>query len=176
MIQKLWNNPWNRLIHWKKVSANIALKTSCMVFLERSSNYAEKLGTVTYDHGKPATITGFSTLLEVFNLQKKIWKDCYKTGMCPKDLKSFPSNIFEIRELEIYNVNLGGCYGLPTNNIGYWEKNKDTIKPEGNFPIFQDLSVYELLLMQYKERLSKDIERIQKNVKKLLAQLEILGY
>ncbi len=171
------NSRWNRLFHTKEIKANAELKQKLMKLIELAPELIARIGEVTYTEGNPnsATITGVTSLIDVLGIHKEAWSQGFQNeniGPCSYGIYRCET----ISEMNPSQVFLGDIFGLFTKNIEFWERYKDEGKSGGGYPIYEYLTVYEIVLRQYKHQLSSNIKAIAENAKKELSQLEELGY
>ncbi len=171
------NSRWNRLFHKEETKANIERKKRAEKLISLAPEYIQKIGEVSYTEGNSdsARVTGVTSLLDVLAIHKEAWSrgfqyenigpNSYGMYRCESIETMTPSQVF-----------LGDIFGLFTKNIEFWERYKDEGKSGGGYPIYEYLTVYEIVLRQYKHQLSSNIKAIAENAKKELSQLEELGY
>lgn len=137
----------------------------------------EEIGDVTYTEGNPnsATITGVTSLIDVLGIHKEAWSLGFQNeNIGPDSCGMYRCESIEsMRPEEVF---LGNIWGLFTKDISFWERYKHEGKSGGGYPIYEYLTVYEIVLLQYKHQLSSNIKAIAENAKKELLQLEELGY
>ena len=171
------NTLWNRIFHTKEVKANGELEQKLQNLIKLAPNFISKIGEVTYQEGdvNSARVTGSTSLMELISLHKELWG----AGFQNKNLGPDPYHMFRtqsIPTMEPEEIFLGDIYGLYTKNIPFWEKFKNEGKISGGYPIYEYLTVYQIVLNQYKELLSGNVSTIYKNAKKKLEELKKLGY
>ena len=168
---------WNRIFHAKAVRANIELKQKLMKLIKLAPELISKIGDVTYTEGNPnsARVNGVTSLLDVLAIHKEAWSDGFQNeniGPCSHGMYRCDS----IETMTPDQVYLGNIYGLFTKNISFWEEYKDEGKTGGGYPVYEYLTVYQIVLWQYKGQLSSNIRAIAENAEKELVQLKELGY
>ena len=171
------NTLWNRIFHSKEVNANVELKEKLSKLIETAPRFLAEIGEVTYTDGDPDSgrVTGLTSLLDVLDFHKKIWKTGFQSkGICPDKFGYFRTETIEnMRPEEVY---LGDIYGLWTFSIPEWEKHKDEGKCGGAYSIYEYLTVYQIVLRQYKGQLRFTLQKRAEEAKEKLAELELLGY
>lgn len=176
-MEALRNTRWNRLFHTKEVKANVELKDRLQQFVLRAPGLISKIGEVTYQEGKvdSVEVTGAISLYNILSLHKEVWD----AGFQNENLGPSPYGMFRTKSIPTMKpeeVYLGDIWGLYTKNIPFWEKYKNEEKTGGGFPIFEYLTVYLIILGQYKRLLSSNVQAIAKEAEKELKELERLGY
>ncbi len=172
------NTKWNCLFHAKKVKANNELKRQLESLIEFAPEFLEEIGEVTYTEGDydSARVTGVQYLPEVLRLHKEAWAVGFQNeSLGPDEYGMFRTK--SIENMTSDEVFIGGnLWGLNTKNIPFWEKYRDEGKTNGGFPIYDYLSVYQIVLQRYKTVLTKNIELIKQQAQRDLAELKEMGY
>ena len=177
MVYDIRNTPWNRFSHTKKVKANIQQKQSSQKIIDASSDFIKRVGDVTYTQGdfESAKVTGANSLLELLDLHKEIWSKGFRS----ENLGPNPHGVFRtenVRTMTPEQVWIGG-WGLITRNIPHWERFRDAGKVvSGGSQIYDYLTLYQVVLMRYKEILTNGINKAVTAAKKDVATLKRLGY
>lgn len=171
------NTWWNRLFHKEDVKANIERKKRAERLISLASGYIQKIGEVTYTEGDKdsAKVKGSTSLLDVLSIHKEAWAN----GFQNKNIGPCSHGMYRCKTIETMTpsqVFLGDIFGLYTKNIEFWEGYKNEGRTGGGFPIYEYLTDYQIVLMQYKKQLSSNIKAIAENAEKELDQLKKLGY
>jgi len=172
-MKKFKNNAWNRIFHGEEVIANSQLMKDSKSLISQAHSLISRIGEV-YESGNPK-ITGATSLLDVLALHKEAWKSGFKSenlGPCSYGIFRTES----IDSMKPEEVFLGNIYGLFTKSIPFWEKYKNEGKSAGGYPIYEHLTVYEIILHQYKRHLSANILAIRDKAEADVAKLKSLGY
>ena len=171
------NTWWNRLIHKKEVKANTEQKERAERVISLAPGYIQKIGVVSYTEGNldSVKVTGVTSLLDILAIHKEAWSQGFKNEKIGPDSCGM-YRCESIEALSPSQVFLGGIFGLNTNNIEFWERYKNEGKSGGGFNIYDYLTVYQIILSQYKRQLSSNIRAIAEKAEKELAQLKELGY
>jgi hypothetical protein len=169
------NNWWNRLFHPKEVKACHAKKEQLEKLISKAPILLEDVGHVVYTTPDDVVVTGATSLLEVLELHRTAWSLGYQnTNLAPDSCGMFRcTNIEDMSPREVF---LGNIFGLFTQPIPFWEKHKNDGLMPGGFIIYQYLTVYQIVLQQYKEHLRSNIEAIARTALKERNELIELGY
>jgi len=176
-MKKVRNSWWNRIFHREKVDANVRTKVLLIQLIKRAPLILQDIGDVTYTVGDydSARISGATSLLEVLAIHKKAWSQWFRNkNIGPNSCAMYRCE--SIAEMNPSQVFLGAIWGLFTHNIEFWERCKNEGKTGGDYPIYGYLTVYQIVLQQYKHQLSSNIRAIAKNFETELDSLEALGY
>ncbi len=171
------NTWWNRLFHKKETKANIERKERAEKLISLAPGYIQKIGDVTYTEGDQdsAKVSGATSLLDVLTIHKEAWSQGFRNeNIGPNSCGMYRCE--SIETMTPSQVFLGDIFGLFTKNIEFWERCKNEGKTGGGFSIYEYLTVYQIVLQQYKHQLSSNIRAIAENAKKELNQLKQLGY
>ena len=171
------NNLWNRLFHTKELKANEERKNLLEKIIKIAPDYIRQIGDVTYTEGDPDSVrvTGADSLVDVLSIHKEAWNDGFQNdniGPCQYGMYRCET----IPEMNPSQVFLGDIWGLWTKNIPFWERYKNEGKSGGGYPVYEYLTVYQIVLQQYKRQLSSNIRAIAENAKGELVKLKNLGY
>lgn len=156
------NNLFNRIFHKKEVEATQAEAIKKEELIVRRENLVKELRECT-------------TLQEVLNLHKRIWNLGYQyesIGPCPYGM--FRTK--DITNMKPEEVFLGGIWGLFTKNISFWEENKDEKYGANGFGLNPELSLYDMILKQYKNHLISNINAIAHKAGKDIEEYNTNGY
>lgn len=176
-MENIKNTTWNRLFHKKEVKANAELKTQSQKLIDEAPGFIERIGYVTFNENDKdsARVTGLTSLLDVLNIHKEVWAaGFHNNGICPDKHGYFRTD--DIETMTPDEVFLGDIYGLWTKNIPFWEQYKDEGKTGGGFNIYEYLTVYQIILRQYKGQLTFNIKAIAKKAEEDVEKLSALGY
>ena len=176
-MKEIKNNLWNRLFHAKDVKANVELKSRLQKLVNLAPDFISRIGYVSYQEGDEdsARVTGSTSLMELLSIHKELWDAGFQNenlGPCHYGMFRTES----IPDMKPDEVWLGNIYGLFTKNVPFWEKYKDEGKTGGGFVIYEYLTVYQIVLSQYKRLLSSNVKAIEKNAAEQLEELKRLGY
>jgi len=171
------NTLWNRLFHSNELKANAERKQKLQKIVELTPRFIDRIGYVTYreDDVDSAKVTGATSLMNLLSLHKELWD----TGFQNENLGPCPYGMFRtesIPTMKAEEVFLGDIWGLFTKNIPFWDKYQGEGKTGGGYPIYKYLTVYQIILGQYKRLLSSNVQAIAKDSEKELKELEKLGY
>jgi len=141
--------------------------------IKHAPAFIDRIGHVTYceDDVDSAEVTGATSLPELLCIHKELWE----AGFQNKSLGPSCYGMFRtesIPEMKAEEVFLGNIWGLWTFNITDWEKEKNKGKSGGGYPIYTYLTVYQIILNQYKEILSSNVLSIAQEAEKELKELE----
>lgn len=156
------NNMWNRIFHNKEIKKNIA---ECNKYLNWS-----KHGQAFIDAIKKAD--SLDTLLAIH-------KDAWRTGFQNGNLGPCSYGMFRTKDIltmtaeEVY---LGDIRGLFTHNIPFWEEHKDDKYGCNGFNIDENISLYEIILNQYKNVLTLNIKYMMQQDRAELRLYAQAGY
>lgn len=175
--EKIKNSSWNRLFHAKDVKANVELKARFQKLVNLAPDFISRIGCVTYrqDDVNSARVTGATSLMELLSIHKELWDAGFQNrnlGPCPYGMFRTES----IPDMKPQEVFLGDIWGLWTRDITVWEEHKDEGKTFGGFVIYEYLTVYQIILNQYKSILANNVKAIEKNATDQLEDLKRLGY
>lgn len=171
------NSSWNRLFHAKDVKANVELKARFQKLVNLAPDFISRIGCVTYREGdvNSARVTGAQSLMGLISIHKELWA----AGFQNENLGADSYGMFRtesIPTMKPEEVFLGNIWGLYTKNIPFWDKYKDEGKTGGGYPIYEYLTVYQIVLSQYKILLSSNVKAIEKNATEQLEELKKRGY
>lgn len=156
------NNWFNRTLHSKEVEANQAEATKQTALYARRDEILEQIRSAT-------------TLEQLLNLHKKIWKEGYQNeniGPCCYGI--FRTESIETMKPE--DVYLGGIYGLITRNIPFWEARKEDEYGANGFGITPETKLYDLIVKQYRRHLVNNIHAIAEQARQMTEEYCDLGY
>lgn len=155
------NNFWNRIFHSKEINTN---KKQYELYKKQIATAQEFIGAIEQ--------------VNDLNVLVNIHKDAYGSGFtlnlgpcefgicrCENIATMTPEQVF-----------LGGTLGLNTHAIPYWEQHKDEVYGSNGFGIKEDVSLYKLILDQYKYHLKSNISAMYEKAKFKVPEYEFYGY
>ena len=154
------NNMWNRIFYNKEIKKNIA---ECNKFLKWNNQGQQFLDAI----GKAIS------LYRVLDIHRDAWG----TGFQNSNIGPCAYGMFrtkDISKMTAEEVYLGGIWGLCTYNLPFWEKHKDD--KYGCTGIDENTSLYELILNQYKNILTSNIEAMMQQAKAEMHLYAQAGY
>ncbi len=156
------NNKWNRLFHKAEVRKNMKQMTIYTKQCLEGQRFLDK-------------IEDTNNLITLMNIHKDAWG----TGFQSECIGPCPYGVF--RTLDILTmtpdqVYLGGIYGLNTKPITYWEEHKEDKYGCNGFGLDENLSLYELIVDQYKKLLSSNIRAMFTTAKYEYSYYKSFGY
>lgn len=140
------NNTWNRLFHKAEVQENIKQMS---IYTKQCLEEQKFLDA----------IKSCKSLIDLMNIHKDAWG----TGFQNENIGPCPYGIFrtlDIPSMTSEQVYLGGIWGLSTQAIPFWEEHKEDKYGCNGYGIDENLSLYEMVLDQYKKLLSSNIRTI----------------
>ena len=156
------NNLWNRIFFKKAIQKNIK---DAELQLTLSKNGARIINK----------IKKCDSLYVLLNIHKEAWLLGFQNeNLGPDRYGMFRTeNILTMKPEEIF---LGGIWGLFTHAIPFWEERKS--KPYGcnGFGIDPEISLYSIILDQYKNLLISNIDDIWCEAEKTLIVYKKAGY
>ena len=171
------NTAWNRLFHKDRVRKNVELKQHNKRLIDSVPSFIKVIGAVSFTPDNPDSIqvSGVQTLTELFRIHKRMLAEGFVSPAIE------PSSYGLVRaksveEMTLDNVFLGNIYGLCTKPISYWETCRTEEKSGGGFEIYSYLTVYQIMLMQYKNYLSSAVKFASEHAAIQQRQLESRGY
>jgi hypothetical protein len=169
---------WRRFLHPRKARAVDKLKDKYQHMISSAREFIDEIGYVNYPVKDPQLpiIIGVESLLRLVELHKEIWK----AGFQNDELGPNPTGTFRTYSIETMvpeEVFLGFSNGLGRKNIPFWEEHKDNyVEVDREYPIYNYLTAYQVVLLEYKDILTSNIERITKELQRKLKQLNDEGY
>ena len=156
------NNAWNRLFHKAEVQEN----------MKQMSIYTKQCleGQRFLD-----AIESCTSLLNLINIHKDAWG----TGFQNENIGPCPCGVFralDIPSMTPNQVYLGGIWGLFTHPIPFWEEHKEIKYGCNGFGIDENLSLYGMILDQYKRLLSSNIRSMFNKARSNYPYYRSLGY
>lgn len=156
------NNIWNRLFHKAEVQENI----------KQMSIYTEQCleGQRFLD-----AIKSCKSLYGLISIHKDAWI----AGFQNENMGPCPYGIFrtlDIPSMTPDQIYLGGIWGLSTHPIPFWEEHKEDKYGYNGFGIDENLSLYEMIVDQYKKLLSSNIRAMFNKARDNYPYYRSLGY
>lgn len=108
-----------------------------------------------------------------------IHKDAWKSGFQNENIGPCPYGMFRTSDIPTMTPNevyLGGIWGLVTKPIPFWEEHKDESYGCNGFGLDENISLYTLIVNQYKNLLLSNIEVIYYNAQKEYNIFKQYGY
>ncbi len=156
------NNTWNKLFHKAEVHENV----------KQMSIYTKQCleGQRFLDKIKEA-----NTLITLMNIHKDAWE----TGFRNVNIGPCPYGVFrtlDIPSMTPDQIYLGGIWGLVTKPISFWEEHKEDKYGCNGFGIDENLSLYGMIVDQYKKLLSSNIRAMFNKARNNYPYYKSLGY
>ena len=162
MITMRKNNAWNRLFHKAEVQENIKQMSIYTKQCLEGQRFLDK-------------IEGPNTLITLMNIHKDAWG----TGFQNKNIGPCPYGVFrtlDIPSMTPDQIYLGGICGLFTHSIPFWEEHKEAKYGCNGFGIDENLSLYEMIVNQYRKLLSSNIRAMFNKARNNYPYYKSLGY
>lgn len=156
------NNLWNRLFHKKKVDESKAVYLRNQRAIAAYDSFENMLYECT-------------DLTELLNIHKLMWFYNFRNknlGPCSYGMFRTKETIEHMTPDEVY---LGGIFGIFTNNISFYESHKDEKFGENGWGIDPEISVYDVVLDQYKSVLYTNLRELYRDFVKYQNLAEIAG-
>ena len=156
------NNIWNRLFHKAEVQENIKQMSIYTKQCLEGQRFLDKIK-------EP------NTLISLMNIHKDAWR----TGFQNKNIGPCSYGVFrtlDIPSMTPDQIYLGGIWGLFTHSIPFWEERKDDKYGCNGFGIDENLSLYEMIVDQYRKLLSSNIRAMFNNARSNYSYYKSLGY
>ena len=156
------NNIWNRIFHNKEIKKNIAECNKFLTWNNQGQQFLDAIGKAI-------------SLYRVLSIHRDAWG----TGFQNSNIGPCAYGMFrtkDISKMTAEEVYLGGIWGLCTYNLPFWEKHKDDKYGCNGFGIDENTSLYELILNQYKNILTSNIEAMMQQAKAELHLYAQAGY
>ena len=156
------NNIWNRIFHNKEIKKNIAECNKFLTWNNQGQQFLDAIGKAI-------------SLYRVLDIHRDAWG----TGFQNSNIGPCAYGMFrtkDISKMTAEEVYLGGIWGLCTYNLPFWEKHKDDKYGCNGFGIDENTSLYELILNQYKNILTSNIEAMMQQAKAELHLYAQAGY
>ena len=162
MITMRKNNIWNRLFHKAEVQENVKQMSIYTKQCLEGQRFLDK-------------IKGPNTLITLMNIHKDAWG----TGFQNENIGPCPYGIFrtlDIPSMTPDQIYLGGIWGLFTHSIPFWEEHKNDKYGCNGFGIDENLSLYEMIVDQYRTLLSSNIRAMFNKARNNYPYYKSLGY
>lgn len=156
------NNIWNKLFHKAEVQKNMKQ----MSIYSRQCLEGQKF---------LKAIQECESLVALMNIHKDAWG----TGFQNKNIGPCPYGVFrtlDIPSMTPDQVYLGGIWGLTTESIPFWEERKADKYGCNGFGLNENISLYKMILDQYKGLLSTNIQAMFDNARTEYPYYKTLGY
>ena len=156
------NNIWNRLFHKAEVQENIKQMSIYTKQCLEGQRFLDK-------------IEGSNTLITLMNIHKDAWE----IGFQNENIGPCPYGVFrtlDIPSMTPDQIYLGGVWGLVTKPIPFWEKRKEDKYGCNGFGIDENLSLYKMIVDQYKKLLSSNIRAMFNKARNNYPYYKSLGY
>lgn len=156
------NNMWNRIFHNKEIKKNIAECNKFLIWNNQGQQFLDAIDKAI-------------SLYRVLDIHRDAWG----TGFQNENIGPCAYGMFRTKDIltmtaeEVY---LGGIWGLCTYNLPVWEKRKDDKYGYNGFDIDVNISLYELILNQYKNILTSNIKAMMQQAKAELHLYAQAGY
>lgn len=153
---------WNRIFHNKEIKKNIAEYNKFLIWNHQGQYFLNAIGKANSLYG----------VLEIH-------RDAWGTGFQNENIGPCSYGIFRTKDIltmtaeEVY---LGGIWGLFTHNIPFWENHKDDKYSYNEFNIDENISLYKIILDQYKNILTSNIKYMMQQAKAELHLYAQAGY
>lgn len=108
-----------------------------------------------------------------------IHKDAWGTGFQNENIGPCPYGVFrtlDIPSMTPDQIYLGGIWGLVTKPVSFWEERKEDKYGCNGFGIDENLSLYEMIVDQYRKLLSSNIRAMFNKARNNYPYYKSLGY
>lgn len=156
------NNMWNRIFHKKEIKRNIAECNKFLTWNNQGQYFLDAIGKAI-------------SLYRVLTIHRDAWG----TGFQNENIGPCAYGMFrtkDISKMTVEEVYLGGIWGLCTYNLPFWEKHKDDKYGYNGFNLDENISLYGLVLDQYKNILTSNIKYMMQSAKAELHLYAQAGY
>lgn len=156
------NNMWNRIFHNKEIKRNIAECNKFLTWNNQGQYFLDAIGKAI-------------SLYRVLAIHRDAWG----TGFQNENIGPCAYGMFrtkDIPKMTAEEVYLGGIWGLCTYNLPFWEKHKDDKYGCNGFNLDENISLYGLVLDQYKNILTSNIKYMMQQAKAELHLYAQAGY
>ena len=156
------NNIWNRLFHKAEVQENIKQMSIYTKQCLEGQRFLDK-------------IEESNTLITLMNIHKDAWE----IGFQNENIGPCPYGVFrtlDIPSMTPDQIYLGGIWGLVTKPVSFWEEHKEDKYGCNGFGIDENLSLYEMIVDQYRELLSSNIRAMFNKARNNYPYYKSLGY
>ena len=153
-MKKVRNNLWNKIFHSKALKEYQEWKKVAEAVIGWNKQLNEDLKRA-------------SSLQELINVHKHAWDIGYQnSNLGPCAWGMFRCEL--ITELTLDTLYLGNIWGLWTNTGKFWEEHKSETMAGNGFGIDETLTVYSIIMQQYRQHLRHNINAISDNTAKEL--------
>ena len=156
------NNFWNRLFFSSKIRDN---KREMSLYTKQCNEGQRIIDALNKSNN-------LSTLMNIH-------KDAWETGFQNENIGPCPYGVFrtlDIPSMTPDQIYLGGVWGLVTKPIPFWEKRKEDKYGCNGFGIDENLSLYKMIVDQYKKLLSSNIRAMFNKARNNYPYYKSLGY
>lgn len=156
------NNIWNRLFHKAEVQKNMKQMSIYTTQCLEGQRFLD-------------AIQDCKSLITLIDIHKSIWE----AGFQNENIGPCPYGIFrtlDIPSMTPEQVYLGGIWGLFTHPISFWEQHKEDKYGGNGFGIDENLSLYEIIVDQYRKLLSSNIRAMFNKARCSYPSYKISGY
>lgn len=156
------NNMWNRIFHNKEIKKNIAECDKFLIWNNQGQQFLDAIDKA-------------NSLYRVLEIHRDAWR----IGFQNENIGPCSYGIFrtkDILKMTAEEVYLGGIWRLFTHNIPFWEKRKDDKYGCNGFNIDENISLYKIILDQYKNILTSNIQAMMQQAKAELHLYAQAGY
>lgn len=152
------NNWWNRFFHKNELERQACERIQHKRVIKTAEKFLER-------------INNSNSLASLFFLHKEMWS----YGLQNKSLGPAEFGMFRTKDIitmKPEEVFLGNIYGLWTYNIPEWEKKKEHRFGTNSYGIDSAVTVYQLIVEQYRNLLLSNVTAIRQEAEKKLTDLE----
>ena len=156
------NNIWNRLFHKAEVQEN---QKKMSIYIKQ-----REIGQSIIN-----AIKDCDSLITLMQAHKNAWSNGFQNNNIGPD----PYGMFrtsDILTMVPYEVFLGGIYGINTEPIPFWEEHKEDKYGCNGFGIDENLSLYGMIVNQYRKLLSSNIRAMFNKARNNYPYYKSLGY
>lgn len=142
----LRDNIINRILHRKEIREQREKYRRCQTLANATKSFIHAIGEC-------------DSLPALLSIHKDLWSTGFQNG----NIGPNPYGMFRTKDIltmKPEEVFLGDIYGLNTHSIPYWEEHKGDAYGTNGFGMDPNLSLYGIILGQYRGRLRSNIETI----------------
>lgn len=142
------DNLWNKIFHLRRWREQRKEKRRLQHIVDVAEDFIDTL----------AECDDLRTLLHIH-------KDIWGSGLRNKNIAPNPNGMFrtkDIKNMKAEEVYLGNIYGLWTFTIPEWEKEREHRIGSNTWGINPNITVYELVTMQYRYHLLRNVKAMKK--------------
>ena len=146
--------------------------------ISSAREFIDEIGYVNYPVKDPQLpiVIGVESLLRLVEIHREIWKAGFQNDELGPD-RTGTFRTYSIETMTPEQVFLGFSNGLSRKNIPFWEDHKDTYNEiNREYPIYKSLTAYQVVLLEYKDILTSNIESIAKELQGKLEELNNEDY